>query len=75
MEQLSQQIFQEQQDERRIPAAKLTALLTSIGRTQTLLAKIRYSAVSTNRLLSFLAGMQPDPRREPHGRSATTSPA
>jgi magnesium transporter len=56
MEQLSQEIFQEQQDERRIPAAKLTALLTSIGRTQTLLAKIRYSAVSTLRMLSFLAG-------------------
>jgi magnesium transporter len=56
MEGLSQQIFQEQQDERRIPAARLTALLTSIGRTQTLLTKIRYSAVSTLRLLSFLAG-------------------
>ena len=56
MEQLSQQIFQEQQDERRIPAAKLTALLTSIGRTQTLLTKIRYSAVSTLRMLSFLNG-------------------
>ena len=39
-----------------MPAAKLTALLTSIGRTQTLLAKIRYSAVSTLRMLSFLAG-------------------
>lgn len=56
MEELSHQIFQEQQDERRIPAAKLTALLTSIGRTQTLLTKIRYSAVSTLRMLSFLAG-------------------
>jgi magnesium transporter len=56
MERLSEEIFQEQQDQRRIPAAKLTALLTSIGRTQTLLAKIRYSAVSTLRMLSFLAG-------------------
>jgi magnesium transporter len=56
MESLSQEIFQEQQDERRIPAAKLTALLTSIGRTQTLLTKIRYSAVSTLRMLSFLSG-------------------
>jgi len=56
MEGLSHQIFQEQQDERRIPAARLTALLTSIGRTQTLLTKIRYSAVSTLRLLNFLAG-------------------
>jgi magnesium transporter len=56
MEELSQEIFQEQQDERRIPAAKLTALLTSIGRTQTLLTKIRYSAVSTLRMLSFVGG-------------------
>ncbi|MFL6736595.1 MAG: magnesium transporter CorA family protein [Sphingomonas sp.] len=56
MEALSQEIFQEQQDERRIPAAKLTALLTSIGRAQTLLTKIRYSAVSTLRMLSFLGG-------------------
>jgi magnesium transporter len=44
MEHLSQQIFQEQQDQR------------SIGRTQTLLTKIRYSAVSTMRMLSFLGG-------------------
>jgi magnesium transporter len=56
MEKLSTEIFQEQQDERRIPAEKLTALLTSIGRTQTLLTKIRYSAVSTLRMLSFLGG-------------------
>ena len=56
MEQLSQEIFQEQQDERRIPAARLTARLTRIGRTQTLLTKIRYSAVSTVRMLSFFGG-------------------
>jgi magnesium transporter len=56
MEDLSQEIFQEQQDQRRIPAEKLTALLTSIGRMQTLLTKIRYSAVSTLRMLSFLGG-------------------
>jgi magnesium transporter len=56
MEELSGEIFQEQQDERRIPARKLTALLTSIGRTQTLLTKIRYSAVSTMRMLSFFSG-------------------
>jgi magnesium transporter len=53
MEELSHEIFQEQQDQRRIPASKLTALLTSIGRAQTLLTKIRYSAVSTLRMLSF----------------------
>ena len=56
MEELSQEIFQEQQDSRRIPAEKLTALLTRIGRTQTLLTKIRYSAVSTIRMLSFFGG-------------------
>jgi magnesium transporter len=56
METLSREIFQEQQDERRIPAQKLTALLTNIGRTQTLLTKIRYSSVSTLRMLSFLGG-------------------
>jgi magnesium transporter len=56
MEELSQEIFQEQQDQRRIPAEKLTALLTRIGRTQILLTKIRYSAVSSLRMLSFLGG-------------------
>ena len=56
MEQLSQQIFLEQQDQRRIPADRLTKLLTDIGRTQTLLTKIRYSGVSTLRMLSFFAG-------------------
>ena len=53
MEQLSHEIFQESEDQRRIPAEKLTALLTRVGRTQTLLTKIRYSAVSTLRMLSF----------------------
>jgi magnesium transporter len=53
MEQLSSEIFQEKQEQRRIPAEKLTALLTSIGRTQTLITKIRYSAVSTLRMLGF----------------------
>ena len=56
MEELSHQIFAKSQDERRIPVEKLTALLTSIGRTQTLLSRIRYSAVSTSRMLSFLGG-------------------
>ena len=56
MEALSHEIFQERRDERRIPARRLTALLTSIGRAQTLLTKIRYSAVSTLRMLSFFSG-------------------
>ncbi|MEO6360981.1 MAG: magnesium transporter CorA family protein [Sphingomicrobium sp.] len=54
IERISNHIFQKDVDERRIPAARLTALLNRIGRAQTLLAKIRYSAVSTGRLLSFL---------------------
>ena len=56
MEAISSHIFARDLEARRIPAARLTALLTRIGRTQTLLTKIRYSAVSTNRMLSFLAG-------------------
>lgn len=56
IEQISSHIFHKDMDGRRIPAARLTALLTRIGRTQTLLAKIRYSAVSTVRMLSFLTG-------------------
>jgi magnesium transporter len=56
IEEISAHIFPSELKERRIPAAKLTALLTRIGRAQTLLAKIRYSAVSTSRMLSFLGG-------------------
>ncbi len=56
IEQISANIFHREMDERRIPAARLTALLTRIGRTQTLLTKARYSAVSTMRMLSFLSG-------------------
>ncbi|MGN6850478.1 MAG: magnesium transporter CorA family protein [Sphingomicrobium sp.] len=56
MEELSQEIFSQSQQERRIPVKKLTALLTRIGRVQTLLTKTRYSAVSTLRMLSFFGG-------------------
>lgn len=56
IERLSSEIFQKNVEDRRIPAARLTRLLTSIGHVQTLLAKVRYTAVSTNRMLSFLAG-------------------
>jgi magnesium transporter len=55
MEEISLRIFHRDMDDRRIPAARLTALLTRIGRTQTLLTKVRLSAVSTIRMLSFLA--------------------
>ena len=56
IEKISGQIFSRDIDQRRIPATRLTALLTRIGRTQTLLAKIRVSEVSTARMLSFLGG-------------------
>jgi magnesium transporter len=56
MERISSHIFHGEMDDRRIPAARLTALLTRIGRAQTLLTKIRYSAVSMIRMLSFLSG-------------------
>jgi len=56
MEELSHEIFAQSQQDRRIPVKKLTALLTRIGRVQTLLSKIRYSSVSTLRMLSFFGG-------------------
>ena len=55
IEQISAHIFARDLEARRIPAARLTSLLTRIGRAQTLLAKIRYTAVSTTRMLTFLA--------------------
>ena len=55
-EKISSQIFRQKTDARRIPADRLTALLTRIGRAQTLIAKIRETSVSTSRLLSFLLG-------------------
>jgi magnesium transporter len=54
IEKVSAHIFHKKMDDRRIPAARLTALLTRIGRAQSLVAKIRYTAVSASRLLSFL---------------------
>jgi magnesium transporter len=56
MEALSQEIFTGSEHERRIPVEKLTGLLSRIGRVQTLLTKIRYSGVTTLRMLSFLGG-------------------
>lgn len=56
LEEISAHIFAPNIKVRRIPAARLTTLLTRIGRAQTLLAKIRYSAVSTARMLSFVGG-------------------
>ena len=45
-------------DERRIPAKRLTAMLTRIGRAQSLLCQIRETAVSTGRLVSFLGASE-----------------
>jgi magnesium transporter len=56
IEKISAHIFNRKTESRRIPAERLTALLTRIGRAQMLLAKIRESAVSSSRLLSFLLG-------------------
>ena len=53
IEKISAHIFIKQPNARRIPADRLTALLSRIGRTQSLLAHIRVTAVSTARMLSF----------------------
>ena len=58
IERISAHIFHRKMEDRRIPADRLTALLTRIGRAHSLLAKIRYSAVSTARMLSFLLGTE-----------------
>jgi len=56
MENISGGIFAKDADERRIPAKQLTAMLTRIGRAQSLLARIRETTVSAVRFLSFLLG-------------------
>ena len=58
MEAISSNIFAKGTDERRIPARQLTSLLTKIGRSQSLLARIRETTVSSLRLLSFLSGSE-----------------
>lgn len=58
METISNGIFAKDMDERRIPAQQLTALLTRIGRAQSLLARIRETTVSALRFLSFLVGSE-----------------
>lgn len=77
IEGISTHVFARDLEARRIPAARLTALLTRIGRAQNLLAKIRYTAVSTSRMLSFLgasARMHEESQREArhHLTSLTT---
>lgn len=53
IEKISTHIFAKSTNARRIPADRLTALLTRIGRTQSLLTHVRVTAVSTSRMLSF----------------------
>ncbi len=56
IERISDQIFRRDESKsRRIPAARLEALLTRIGRSQSLLARIRETAVSSSRVIGFLA--------------------
>ena len=56
IERISDQIFRREEGKsRRIPAALLEALLTRIGRSQSLLARIRETAVSSSRLVGFLS--------------------
>jgi magnesium transporter len=55
IEKISNHIFSPTVDARRIPAVKLTALLTRIGKTQLLLSRIRETETSTTRALSFLS--------------------
>jgi magnesium transporter len=56
IERISDQIFRRDETKsRRIPAVRLEALLTRIGRSQSLLARIRETAVSSSRVIGFLA--------------------
>ncbi|MFC7535959.1 magnesium transporter CorA family protein [Sphingomonas sp. GCM10030256] len=58
IEAISLCVFAKDLDERRIPARQLTALLTRIGRSQSLLTRIRETAVSATRFLNFLLGTE-----------------
>jgi magnesium transporter len=79
-EAISAVIFDKKIEARRIPADSLTALLTRIGRAQTLCSRIRYSAVSTSRMLGFLAGSarmsgEPETAGRVHLSSLISSPS
>jgi len=70
IEKISALIFhREEGKSRRIPAIKLEALLTRIGRAQSLLARIRETAVSSSRVVGFLAAssrLRTDPHEREH---------
>nr|WP_294168737.1 magnesium transporter CorA family protein [uncultured Sphingomonas sp.] len=67
IERISHDVFAEQMDERRVPVRALTALLTRVGRAQSLLTRARETAVSASRLLGFLLGS--DRMHQPHCKS------
>lgn len=56
IDEISSAVFAKKLEARRINADELTARLTHVGRIQTLVARARYSAVTTGRVLSFLLG-------------------
>lgn len=56
MDLLSNDVFCGEDDARRIPARRLTGLLSRVGRTQSVLVRIRETAVSSMRLITFLEG-------------------
>jgi magnesium transporter len=58
IERISNHIFQQQGGNERRSAERLKALLTRIGRAQQLVAKVRETAVSTNRLITFLGASE-----------------
>jgi len=70
IEKTSARIFHREAGEsRRIPAVRLEALLTRIGRAQSLLSRIRETAVSSSRVIGFLAAsarLRADPHEREH---------
>ncbi|HVF84308.1 MAG TPA: magnesium transporter CorA family protein [Sphingomicrobium sp.] len=58
IEKISANIFQPQKEGERRAANRLEILLTRIGRAQQLVAKVRETAVSTSRLITFLAASE-----------------
>ena len=73
VERISAHIFRRDPNvRRRIPAERLEALLVRIGRAQSLLARIRETAVSASRLVGYLAAttrLQQDATELEHVRS------
>ena len=69
---ISHQIFQRQRQRGKSPERRLEALLMRIGKTQQLLARLRETSVSSNRLLTFLQAadiMETDAVNRRHVRS------